>query len=185
MQKSIVWEGLHYDTEEHCAVNYLDGSIVVRSEIEGWADAAPVYAEYTLHLTDTWEATDLDIHFTVGQKEQHYHFMRNELGWADASGGDCADFGDCRFVDISLTPFTNTLPIKNLDFNADSRHEVSVLYIDILENTVSRKLQRYTKNNPDIYLYENADGSFSAVIHVDEDGFVTHYPQLFEMLKPH
>lgn len=185
MQKSIVWEGLRYDTEEHCNVNYLPDSIMVRSEIEGWADAAPLYAEYTLHLSNAWEVLELDIHFTVGQVESHYHFMRNALGWTDASGGDCADFGDCRFVDISLTPFTNALPVNGLNFKDNAVQEISVLYVDILDNTVSRKVQRYTKLSSGAYLYENADGSFSATIHADEDGFVTDYPNLFAMLKPH
>lgn len=185
MQKSIVWEGLRYDTEEHCAVNYLPDGIMVRSEIEGWADAAPVYAEYTLHLSLAWEVLELDIHFTVGQQEHHYHFTRNEAGWTDASGGDCAGFGDCRFADISLTPFTNTLAINGLDFTIQDSHEISVLYIDVLEHTVSRKVQRYTKTDPYGYFYENADGSFNARITTNDDGFVTDYPNLFEMLKPH
>lgn len=185
MQKSIVWEGIAYDTEEHCAITYLDGGIVVRSEIEGWAQSKAVYVEYTLHLNPDWTVTELDIHFNVGAEENKYKLKRTPSGWVDATGADCAEFGECRYVDISLTPLTNSLPINGLLFGESQDTEIEVLYFDILANDVRRDVQHYSRINETKYRFTNAGGAFTADIRVDADGFVTDYPELFEMLIPH
>lgn len=185
MQKSIVWEGLQYDTEEHCNVNFLDTGIIVRSEIEGWAGLKALYAEYTLTLNVDWTVRKIEIHFTTGLEEHSYNFTRHASGhWTDATGTVLPQFGECRFVDISLTPFTNTLAIKGIAFTNNVKEQVSVLYFDILANQVHEELQQYMQIAPDKYLFENAEGDFTAEIDVDDDGFVTRYPNLFTMLKP-
>lgn len=185
MQKSIVWEGLHYDTEEHCNINYLDGAIIVRSELEGWALTIPVYAEYILRLDLNWNVLELDINFTVGEASYAYLLFRDAEGqWSDAEGKPYPEFSGCRYIDISLTPFTNTLPVKGMQWDDGQRTEVTVLYIDVLANQLRKDTQHYTRLNEGAYTFENANGNFTANITVDEDGFVTQYPNLFEMLKP-
>jgi len=185
MQKSIVWEGLHYDTEEHCNINYLDEAIIVRSELEGWALTIPVYVEYVLRLDLYWNVVELDINFTVGQTLFVYLLFRDAEGeWTDVDGKAFPEFKGCNYVDISLTPFTNTLPVKGSRWIQGQRQQTDVLYIDILANQLRKDTQYYTLLSPNNYRFENDGGNFTADIIVDEDGFVTHYPQLFEMLKP-
>jgi uncharacterized protein len=184
MQKSIVWKGLHFDTEEHCAVNFTDAAIIVRSEIEGWAGTKAVYVDYVLELNPNWSVKCVDIRFTVGTDSQHFDFKHTEQGWVDNNGGDCAEFAECKYVDISLTPFTNTLVINGLELADAVPAGIEVLYFDILAGAVRKDTQRYTKLNKSLYRFENEGGSFSADIAVDADGFVTHYPNLFKMLIP-
>ena len=183
MQKSFVWEGLLYDTEEHCAVNYHGDEIIIRSEIEGWAGKLPVYAEYFLKLDTAWQVLEIDIRYTLGQEEYHHTYTRTGAIWTDKTGADVADFGEAVFVDISLTPFTNTLPIRSLNFTEEAPQEISVVYFDVLENSISHKVQRYTKKGTNSWLYENTDTDFSALITTDDEGFVTDYPTIFKMLK--
>lgn len=180
MQKSIVWEGLHLDTEEHCAVNYTDSGIVVRSEIEGWAGTKAVYVDYVLELNPNWTVKCIDIRFTVGAEAQHFDFKYTGSGWVDNNGGDCAEFAECNYVDISLTPFTNSLAVNGLKLQDGQQAEVEVLYFDILAGQVRKDAQRYTRLTDGLYRFENEGGNFSADITVDADGFVTHYPQLFK-----
>jgi hypothetical protein len=104
--------------------------------------------------------------------------------WSDANGKHYPEFNGCSFIDISLTPFTNTLPIKGSNWIQGQRQQIDVLYVDILANELRKDTQFYTLLSPNNYRFENAAGNFTADITVDEDGFVTNYPQLFEMLKP-
>ncbi|MDV7695523.1 putative glycolipid-binding domain-containing protein [Chryseobacterium soli] len=92
------------------------------------------------------------------------------------------DFADFKFIDISLTPLTNTLPIKNLFTEFFTLQEVKVLYIDILKNELKIVRQCYTQLDDNRYLYENTDTDFKAVLMVDKDGFVENYPALFERI---
>ena len=57
-----------------------------------------------------------------------------------------------------------------------------VVYIDIMENNIKMSRQRYTKLDRLKYKFENEDGTFTADINVDEEGFVTDYPELFESI---
>ena len=58
-----------------------------------------------------------------------------------------------------------------------------MVYIDVIEHKVYRDRQNYTRIEKNMYRFENDDGSFTAFIEVDKDGFVTDYPDLFEMIK--
>lgn len=185
MQKSIVWEGLANDTEEHCSVNFLGEEIIVRSEIEGWAGHKAVYAEYVLHLTKHWKAMRAEVDFRVSDQQYSLHLQRDDSGnWTDMAGKSYPELHGCNFVDISLTPFTNSLPVNALHLNEGDSAEFDLVYFDILENNIRRERQKYTRMPGNIYRFENDGGAFTAHITVDADGFVTDYPNLFEMLKP-
>jgi hypothetical protein len=185
MQKSIVWEGLRYDTEEHCAVNYLDTGIIVRAEIEGWAETHPVYADYVIKMDLQWNVLQLDINFHVNDVQHNYCLNRDaDNNWTDKDDVPQPHLAGCRYIDISLTPFTNTLPVNGLDFSDGKPKEIELVYIDILSNEIKKTAQRYTKLNSHAYRYENMGSTFTADIEVDSDGFVTRYPSIFEMLKP-
>ncbi len=185
MQKSIVWEGLLYDTEEHCSINILNTGIIVRSDIEGWAGRKAVHAEYVITLNLDWTVREVEIDFTIGTIYHTHCFTRHASGqWTDREGNLYRQFSQCCYVDISLTPFTNTLPFKGISFTPGETEQIDVLYFDILNNEVRTDVQRYTKIDTNLYHFENDGGNFSVEIQVDADSFVTHYPNLYNMLKP-
>ena len=89
----------------------------------------------------------------------------------------------CIDIDISLTPFTNSLPINRLQLQVNEVQYIKVLYIDILGRTIRSVVQQYTKISDHKYQYENVPNDFEAVITVDEWGIVTEYPGLFVRLN--
>ena len=185
MQKSIVWEGLANDTEEHCSINFLDTGILVRSEVEGWAGTVPVYAEYFIRLDLQWNVKEFMIEFHVSDHKHAFNLTRDVAGnWADSEGNACPEFNGCSYIDISLTPLTNSLPINSLKMAIGESHEFSLIYIDVLEAEMRLDHQKYTRQSSNSYRFENDGGKFTADITVDEDGFVIDYPKLFQMLKP-
>jgi hypothetical protein len=94
-----------------------------------------------------------------------------------------AQLHDCVDIDISATPFTNTLPIRRLGLKPGESAEIRVAYISIPSLQLSPALQRYTclANYPDhhIYRFESPADDFTADIRVDLDGLVVEYPGLF------
>ena len=89
-------------------------------------------------------------------------------------------FSGCIDVDIPLTPFTNSLPIRRLKLKEKESKEIRVIYCEILENRVKPVRQKYTCISASEYKYENVPNDFEATIRVDGSGFVIDYPQLFE-----
>lgn len=108
--------------------------------------------------------------------------------WKDLTDNPLSEYDGCIDVDITSTPFTNTLPIRRLNLQPGESAEIDVLYIDVDEQKVERRMQRYTHIEKtgagSVYRFEAPDVDFTAVIAVDEHGLVTDYPGLFRRVNP-
>jgi hypothetical protein len=92
------------------------------------------------------------------------------------------DLSDAIDLDLAITPFTNTLPIRRLDLAVGDEGDVTAAYVSFPDLEVNIDEQRYTRLDEDVYLYESLDSDFSREITVDLDGIVVEYPGLFERL---
>ena len=83
-------------------------------------------------------------------------------------------------VDITATPFTNTLPIRRLGLGAGAAADITTVYITVPDLTITTDPQRYTCLEPNrSYIYESRDSDFRRQIETDERGLVLTYPGLF------
>ncbi len=89
------------------------------------------------------------------------------------------EFKGCIDIDISLTPFTNSLPINRLQWRLNKPQQIKVLFLDILSQEILAVQQRYTKLSETEYKFENVPNDFEAIINVDDSGMVVNYPELF------
>ena len=88
--------------------------------------------------------------------------------------------GDADFVDLGFSPLTNTLPILRDDLaggEGRARDYVMAL-VDVLSLEVSRSSQRYEPLGRGRVQFSSGD--FSALLELDETGFVLRYPGLAE-----
>jgi uncharacterized protein len=86
-------------------------------------------------------------------------------------------------IDISITPFTNTLPIRRLNLQSGQSQEILAVYIHLPDMAITTDRQRYTCIEAgQRYLYESVDSGFTREIEVDAHGLVTSYPSLFRRL---
>ena len=183
MQLSVLGKGLYYDTDEHCAITYHENSIMVHSEIEGWANKKAIYAEYWIKLTKKWEVQEFEIMASIADKQYKHALSIDKNGhWKCKKNLPHFDFEGITFIDISLTPFTNTLPVNGLHLKKGDSAEFDIIYIDILENRIEKQRQKYTRLTNSHYKFDNMQG-FTADIEVDGDGLVIDYPGLFELVR--
>ena len=92
----------------------------------------------------------------------------------------------CLDVDISATPFTNTLPIRRLALQPGSTATLIMAYIAAPQMRLRVAQQRYTcldaTSTGGRYRFESLTQgavSFTAELPVDGDGLVLDYPNLF------
>jgi uncharacterized protein len=93
-----------------------------------------------------------------------------------------SDLDECIDVDMVVTPFTNTLPIRRLGMTVGDAAELKVAWVDFPSLEVTVDPQRYTRLGPTSYRFDSLDSDFTADLTVDDDGFVVEYPELFERL---
>lgn len=96
-----------------------------------------------------------------------------------ATGNVLENIKGCIDVDISVTPFTNTLPINRLELKVGEKSDIQVVYINVIEDEVTTMKQRYYRVSKRVYHYENMPNDFEADIEIDELGFVVAYQPLF------
>jgi hypothetical protein len=94
-------------------------------------------------------------------------------------GGRSRSIGpaDADFVDLGYSPLTNTLPIRRdgLLEGGEPRDYVMAL-VDVPSLEVARSEQRYEPFAPGLVRFRS--GEFTAMLELDDDGFVVRYPGL-------
>jgi uncharacterized protein len=93
-------------------------------------------------------------------------------------------------VDISVTPFTNTLPIRRLRLGPGGSADLEVAYVDVPGMQVEPTRQRYTclqsGEHGGLYQYEDKGlfHGFTADLPVDAGGLGLDYPGLLIRMRP-
>jgi uncharacterized protein len=179
----ILWKSEQYQSLENCVIKEIDGSLTVDSSISGLADKTNFSLEYAININSRWETTSFHLKILLPEKKEELEFIRHDNYTWNLNGNRIGELDNCIDIDISLTPFTNTLPIKRLNFDESNRNLIKVLYIDVLEREVKAVNQSYTKLSSTRYKFENVPNDFEAHIELDQNGFVEHYPGLFERVR--
>src|SRR5262249_27476724 len=100
--------------------------------------------------------------------------------WRDGNGAARLDLDGAIDVDVSATPFTNTLPILRLDLAEGQSADIRAAYVRLPELTVTIDPQRYTcLERGRRYRFESLDSDFVREIDIDDEGLVMTYPGLF------
>ncbi|SFM92547.1 hypothetical protein SAMN05428949_1338 [Chitinophaga sp. YR627] len=176
--RRILWKGIYYKTLEYLHIQ-SDTAHVIEGNITGLVNEQPLHVRYKIEANTQWEMSS--VHITVLEHtEKELQFVRRDGRWHDKQGTIHGIFDACIDIDISLTPFTNTLPINRLKLPVGASEEITVLYFDLPAMDVKPAKQRYTRLAEDRYRYESLSSGFTAEIVVDEGGIVTHYPEIWE-----
>ncbi|HXV97849.1 MAG TPA: putative glycolipid-binding domain-containing protein [Anaerolineae bacterium] len=183
MEHQIVWEGKNEPSLEHLRLQQND-FVAAEGMIIGVAEEQP----FRLHYEVRCDAHYRFIMARVSLFTPVYHTLLLTIDadgfWrTDKSDMPLAQLHNCVDIDISATPFTNTLPIRRLGLQPGESTEIRVAYIAIPSLQLSPALQRYTclAQQPDhsLYRFESPADDFTADIQVDQDGLVVEYPGLF------
>ncbi len=181
MQTNIIWKGSYYQSMEYCNLIQDESGNEIQSTIIGYHEQQIFKVEYHIHTNNTWEVVSVNIDMQLNDTPEII-ILENKDGIWYLNNKPEPSFKDIAYIDISLTPFTNTLPINGLIFENNKPQTIDVIYFDLLEKEIKPSKQIYARLSTDKYLFQTYDGSFKAEIKVDGQGLVTDYPQLFEML---
>jgi hypothetical protein len=179
MQKNILWTGIAYHSLENCLLTITDKGAVIHSTIVGIYADTLYKIEYRLSTNPYWETTFLEIKSQLYNTIEIIDLRKAGNGGWYVNGQSDATFDGCIDVDISLSPFTNTLPINRLKLSENAAAQIKVLYVDVLGQKKTSVQQKYTRLSPTDYRFENVPNDFEAVISVDDVGLVVKYPGLF------
>ncbi len=190
MERQVMWSPWTGTGLEHLRLLQEEGQaqedIIADGLILGVREQAPFRLRYEIRCDPQWRVRAIQLGLLDGSPRS-LHFFTDGLGnWTTESGEALPLLKGCLDVDISATPFTNTLPIRRLALQPGSSATISMAYFAIPQMQVKITQQRYTclEANPagGRYRFESlVDGvsHFTAELPVDRNGLVLDYPGLF------
>jgi len=155
----------------------LEGGIIAVHE------DAPILIDYEVGCTRAWRTRHVALTAVTGDTKRRLELRVDERArwWADKK--ELGALAGCLDVDVSLTPSTNTLPLRRLgllDLAVGETRDVTAAWIRFPQLTVEPLPQRYTRLADRRFRYESGGGAFTAELEVDDLGLVVSYPPLWE-----
>jgi len=174
LPEDIVWRPRTGTGYEHLKVREENHQILVDSIVIGsLADHRIFRIHYEITLDKRW----------VTREEKQGLFLASDGNgnWQDEKGREMAELSGCVDIDISCTPFTNTLPIKRLSHDLLQPQEIQVVYISAADLVYKQVHQKYTllEQGQASSVFRYQSGNFVESIQVDANGIVIDYPHLF------
>ncbi len=182
----IVWNALFYTGMEYLTLVETPEAVEASGVVIGVFEQAPFHLDYRLTCDASYAVRSVNLALADGRSlrmttDGHGH-------WFDADGQPLAEFDGCFDIDISTTPFTNTLPIRRMNWQVGQAEVLRMIYIRIPHLTPRVVQQRYTcleqTDGGATFRYESLDSGFTANLPVDATGVVLDYPNIWERVYP-
>jgi uncharacterized protein len=189
MQRDVLWSPVDTPGLEHLrlAVNaseiVADGEIITTQFVD-----RPIRVDYWIQCDAKWRVRQPRVS-AEGSEPLAIILTSDGSGhWTDEIGNVRTELDGCIDVDIMATPFTNTLPIRRLEWQPGVSAELNVVYVTLPTLEVVPTPQRYTclETRPDggLFRYESVTSGYTNELPVDSDGLVIDYPGIWQRVWP-
>jgi uncharacterized protein len=181
MPKTIVarWQDWAGTGIQHLVLREGSEAIVAEAAVLATEEGTRFAARYRITCDGAWRVKKVEAGL-IGD-DRRINLESDGAGhWRDVVGEPLPHLEGAIDVDLPLTPFTNTLPIRRLNLAAGQSADIRVVYLLLPEFIITIDPQRYTCLEPGRrYRYESLDSDFVRDIEVDADSLVVTYPDLF------
>jgi uncharacterized protein len=174
------WEGPGL---EHLRLTTSEGAVVANGLVIGLEAGRPFRIGYEILCDEHWRVREVRV-ATPDLEQPVLELLADGEGhWKRRGGEPVPELEGCIDVDISATPFTNTLPMRRLGLEPGESEELAIAYVRVPELLVGPERQRYgclqARGSGGLYRFEALPSGFTAELPVDSDGLVLDYPGLF------
>jgi uncharacterized protein len=182
IKRVVVWKNLLLNGTDYCALSHTAEGWLLKGTVVGvLKDQRPMLANYLIYCDENWFTHRVQVERTISSDVRTLSLSVESRGVWCSSGQELPRVSGCDDVDLSVTPATNTLPIRRLNIPVGSSESVIAAWVKFPDLTVETLSQRYTRLGKDTYRYESNTG-FSAEVVVDHLGLVTAYPSGWERI---
>lgn len=179
MERQILWSPVATPGLEHLHLTIAPAAIRVDSVVIALGEGGPFRLRYTLRCDGGWRVREVRAALLDDPVPPIVLRADGAGNWTTGHGQPLPELAGCVDVDITATPFTNTLPIRRLDWPIGAPRDLDMAYIWVPEMRVARDPQRYTRLGARLFRFESRDSDFTADLPIDADGLVVDYPGLF------
>jgi hypothetical protein len=180
MNKTMIWQNIESFGLEYTELSFNEKVINVDGTVIVLENNYPYKVNYHITLDNNWVVKQLDV--VIDHINQTLHLSSNGKGqWFDENGVEISHLSGAIDIDLSITPFTNTLPINRLKWRKQVPNHFEMVFISVPDLTVKKVSQSYELMNETFGLrtFKYKCGAFETNIEVDKHGLVMDYPGIF------
>lgn len=180
-EQSITWRRLDIPGHEFARLFfknscwYLHGTAVFVHDNLSWC------LDYRLKCNSEWETLSGRISGWIGEKKIKTEISVEQNRRWHLNGQEPARTDGCIDLDLNFSPLTNTIPVRRLNFNVGEKAEVRAAWLKFPSFQIEPLEQSYYRIDRTTYRYESVGGRFVADLQVNETGFVTSYPNFWQI----
>jgi hypothetical protein len=184
MDENVVarWQNWEATSLEHLVLRTTENGPWAESVIVGVEEGDLFGVHYRVICDKSWCVRKVEID-VVGNGRTIDLLGDGSGNWTDGLGKSLPQFRGAKFIDMPVTPFTNTLPIRHLKLRAGQSADIVTVYIELPAAKITADPQRYIcleENRR--YRYDSLDSDFTREIEVDANNLVVTYPGLFRRM---
>jgi hypothetical protein len=183
VEREVMWTPWEAPGLEHLRLVASDDGAVANGLVIGLEAGRPFRIGYEIRCDGLWRVREVRAAAPDSGRPVLELLADGEGHWKRGGGEPIPELDGCIDVDISATPFTNTLPIRRLGLDPGEFADVDVAYVRVPELLVGPERQRYgcleVRTDGGLYRFEALPSGFTAELPVDADGLVIDYPGLF------
>lgn len=187
MKLEVLWRQLVGIGAEHLVLTVDDdvhADVHANGMAVGEIESTAYRIRYEVDCDARWNVERLHVEDMLHKRSMTWARLQKDR-WSDGEGHELEGLAGCTDVDLMITPFTNTLPIRHLGLQPGEQREIMVVFVSVPDLTATKVRQRYAclelNENGGRYRYESLTTGFTAELKVDTDGLVVDYPNIFAM----
>lgn len=145
-----------------------------------WTGGRIIFS-YSLDCDAAWRTRVGRVRGWLGRQDVEITVLPTREGHWTITGAEPAAVEGCVDVDIGFTLATNLLPLRRLALAVGESADAPAAWLSFPNLRLERLEQRYRRLAPTRYEYRSPRTDYVATLEVNEVGFVTRYPDLWEM----
>jgi uncharacterized protein len=179
--ESILWRRLDQPGHESARLSFQDRCWYLSGTAVFAHNQQPCRLSYLVACNSEWQALSASVTGWVGSETVEIGLAVDSARrwWLD--GTECPAVSGCIDLDLNFSPSTNLLPIRRLVLNIGDEAKVHAAWLRFPSFTLEPLEQLYRRLNVEAYRYESAGGRFVTDLQVNAAGFVTRYPNFWEV----
>lgn len=181
MGHEILWRGSYLPGHEACRLYRYD----VGWRLEGTAvflsEGRPCRLSYLILCDASWKTLEGSVSGWFGEEMVSIELAVDANQHWQLNGKTSSAVDGCIDLDLNFSPVTNLLPIRRLNLEIGEHAEVNAAWLRFPSFELERLPQIYTRLDESTYRYSSGGGEFIRDLTVNESGFVTNYPEFWQV----
>ena len=181
MNESILWRAIYWPGHEACRASRVNSDWRLEGTAVMLHEGRNCRLSYVIECDEHWRTRTAVVSGWVGDQILNLQLAVDPLRRWQVNEVDKPAVEGCIDLDLNFSPSTNLLPIRRLNLQVGERAELKAAWLRFPSFELQPLPQTYERLSEFKYRFSSHGGNFVAELTVNRMGFVTSYPQLWEI----